>query len=424
MNAANSTIDDLQKDLKKKEDAYKALYKPVNDALTKAQADADKALDQAKKKVDDELAKWTTAVTDAEKKLASAQTAYNKELEDATKAVKDAETKYNNAFKGANDALKKAQKDYDDALTAAQNKVNSTKKAYDDAFGGAQATLNKAQKDVNSIQKRIDSLNRELRNLEGWDKIKAPGIAAQITVLKVSKSAATTALNAAKGVVNAFKNTTAAIAFNAATAALNVVKTTGQFAVLKTAENALKTVQKGTDFVAFESAKKVLAAIESSTKYLVWNTAKDALQLLKTTGKTALNQAEFVLFNIGTTAVFVALDVAKKNVDFVKKGSAAIAFEQAVAYLQAFENGADALSKLSAFIATHAGDIVDVRKVALSGRLKDIEKGKLFKSVVEGSILGKPFKWDLDFDARDVGAFIQAMFNKAFGEAKKIVVPV
>ena len=56
----------------------------------------------------------------------------------------------------------------------------------------------------------------------------------------------------------------------------------------------------------------------------------------------------------------------------------------------------------------------------ISGSLKELEKGDLFKAEMKVTVLSKPYDWNIDLDIKDVGSFIENLFKKAFDEAKSI----
>ena len=56
----------------------------------------------------------------------------------------------------------------------------------------------------------------------------------------------------------------------------------------------------------------------------------------------------------------------------------------------------------------------------LSGSLINLEKGNLFKAALDISVLSKNYDWNIDLDIKDVASFIDALFQKAFAEAKSI----
>ncbi|MEO5998109.1 MAG: hypothetical protein ABIN89_15295 [Chitinophagaceae bacterium] len=421
LHVTNTSIDALQQDLAKKEIAYKALFNPANAALIKAQADAAAALAKAQQAVTVEKQKWTASVLDAQNKLVAAKAAYDTAFANATKAVADAQLKYNPAMKGAQDAVANAKKAYDTAFANAQSKVNAAKAKYDSVFGSAINNLNNYQNQVNSLQNKINDLNRELKGLSFLTSYKVPGILAQIASFETAKAAANEFLNAARVIINGFAKSTEAIAFNPANAALNVVQTTEEHAGLVTAQKVLQGIQYGVDYAAFQTAQQTLAGIHHGAQYTVWQGAQLTLTAAETTGRAVLTQAKSALTNIRSSVAYTTLDLAAKSLDVIKKGSATLAYRQAQAYLEAAKLGAGAILNLSSTIAAHGGDFIDVKHVKLSARLKDIEKGKLFSSNIDISILTKSYNWTFDFNVQDVEAFRQAIFTKAFEEAKNIV---
>ena len=421
LKATNMSIEVAQADLARKEAAYKALFDPANATLIKAQADADAAIANARQSVEVEKQKWAASIQDAQNKLTAAKLGYDTAFANATKAVADAQAKYNNSMKSAQDAVTNAQRTYDTALNNAQNAVNTAKANYDNKFRSAYNTLNDAQNKVNDLQNQINDLNNKINHASGFDKLKIPGWKIAIGGVEAAKGIANGVLAAAKKVVEGFASTSEAIAFNTATIALNVVKTTGEYAALQTAQKVLQGVQYGVDYTAFQAAQQTLAGIQYSSQYTVWMGAQKTLEAAQTTGRAALTQAESALTNIGGSLAYTTLELARKSLDAIKTGSAAFAYQQAQAYLQAAKLGSAALLNLSSYIASHAGDFIDVRKVKLSARLKDIEKGNLFSSNIDIAVLGKSYNWTFDFNVQDAASFIQSLFSKAFDEAKKIV---
>jgi APA family basic amino acid/polyamine antiporter len=88
--------------------------------------------------------------------------------------------------------------------------------------------------------------------------------------------------------------------------------------------------------------------------------------------------------------------------------------------LEVAKAGSKAVLGLAEYVAQHSGDIFDVKSMHISGSLKGIEKGDLFKADMTVAVLGKPHNWSIDLNIKDVASFIDDLFKKAFGEAKAI----
>jgi len=420
---SDSSISAVQKDLTEKEKAYKALYDPALADLTKKQAEADAFLKQCQQNLEAEIQKVDAAIKAAQSKVDSAKQSYNTAFSSAQKAVDDAKAKYDNAMRTAQEAVNQAQSRYNTAFNNAQNAVNAAKARYDSASASAINRLNDCQNQVNSLQRQINDTQYEIDHLGFWDSGKAVYLGPKLGGLYVAKETANGVLQAAKATVSGFTSGSEYIALTGANRVLEGVKTGGDYAAFQTAQRTLQAVQTGAEYAAFQTAQRTLSGIQYGTQYAAWQSAEQALTLAQMSSRGTLMMAQSTLNNVGSSAAYLALNLARQTVEVVKNGTAAVAYEQAKAYLQAAKLGAGALLNLSAYIASHSGDLVDVKHVSLSASLKDIQKGKLFKSSVDIAVLGKTYNWSLDFNVQDSKAFIENLFQKALEEAKKNLVP-
>ena len=93
----------------------------------------------------------------------------------------------------------------------------------------------------------------------------------------------------------------------------------------------------------------------------------------------------------------------------------------AKAALEAAKQGSAAVLGLAKLIAEHSGDLVDIKEVKLSGSLKAIEAGSLFKADVQMTVLSKDASGSFSLDISKPEEFIENLLKQLLAEAKKLV---
>jgi hypothetical protein len=422
INTVDTKLEDAQKSVNDAEKTYKVLYDPLKKKFDQAQADADQYLKKCQQQVVQEKQKYTAALEQAKADLATAKKTYDDAFKSAKDAVTKAQASYDAAMRTAQNSVTKAQADYDAAMKSAENAVTDAKNAYDNTFNSAVNEVRNARNNVNSLQKEIDSAVHELEHLEWYEvPYKGPYLSAEIAGLEVAMRTAQGALFVAEGVLEGIKTGSDYTAWQAAKEALEAVRYGGKYGALETAKTTLSAVQTGADYAAFQSAQQTLKAIQTGSDYTIWQLAKQTLQTVETSGRAALTLAEQALNNVGRSTVYIALQAAKVSLEAIKQGSAAVAFESAKAALEGVKQGSKTMLNLAEYISKHAGDLINVKKVALSSNLKAIEKGDLFNAQLDVSIFDHDHNWTIQFDVNDVAGFIEALFKKALDEAIRAV---
>ncbi len=417
---ATQGIDAAKKKVEEAERAYRAEYDKAEKELNKAQRDADAYLKKATKDVDKARADYKREFDKAQADLNKAQAAYNKAFNDAKNAVSKAERDYNSGIASAQADVNKAERDYNSGIKSAEADLKKAERDYKNSIGSAQNAVNNAQRKVNSILRDIESTKRTISRLKWYEKPAAAYYGAKLAAYYTAYGTATGALTVAKGVLEGIKQGGAYVAFNTAKGALHAAKYGAKYTAFTVAKGALQAAKYGAKYTAFESAKATLSAVQHGTQYTAWEAAKHTLNGVKIAGQEAIRVASDALDNIGRSAAYIALEAAKGVLAGVETGSAAVAFGSAKASLEAAKAGTEAVLGLAEYIATHAGDIFDVKRMRLSASLKKLQKGSFFKAQLNVAVLGKSYDWTLDLNIKDVAAFIDQLFEMAFNEAKAI----
>jgi predicted nucleic acid-binding Zn-ribbon protein len=425
INTAISTIDTSIDEAKAKvteaEKVYRAVYDKAIAELQKAEEEANKYLAQCKEQVGNERKKYDDNIAQARNKVNSAKTAYDNALQKAQNEVTRAEKEYTNAMNQARQAVSNAQKDYDHDMQVAQGKVNQAEAEYNRAFNSANQKLQSARNTVNSVQSEIDDAKRALNRAKWYEFHKEVYYSGKIATLEVGMQAANGVLWSCQKVVEGFQYGTEYTAWMAAKGILEATRVGVKWGILEGANQTLKVVTTGTQYVAFESAKAALDAVKTGSEYTVWQTAIQTLNGVEAVGDAALKTAQAVLDNVGKSAVYIAFETARLTLEGVEHGTEYAAFESAKLILEGAKQGATAILKLSAFVAKHAGDLVDIKKITLSSTLKQIEQGALFVASINIVLISSEYNWTFDFDVKNIAKFIEALFAKALDELEAIV---
>jgi len=421
INVVETDINRAKKDVDKAERIYKAKFDKASKALGQAQKDADRYLSQSQRAVADERKKYTQLLNKAKADVAGAKRDFDKAFAGAQNTLTRAQTDYDNGMRAAQKAVTKAQQDYDTAMTSAQNEVTKAQKAYTNAMGGAVNKVRAARNSVGSLARDRDAAVHELKHLSWTKSYKAPYLAAKIASLETAMVTAQGVLYAAEGLVSGLQKGVEYTAFEGSKAALEAVRYGGKYGALEAAKKTLEATRIGGRYGALEAAKRTLSAVQFGSEYTAWQAANQTLNVTQTTGRLALDGAEQSLAMVGQSSVYITLEATKHSLEIVKQGSSAAAFESAKAMLEGMKQGSMAMLRVAEFSASHAGDLIDVRQVKLSGHLKAIEQGELFKADVDVALFSKPFHWRLDFDTREPLKFMEVMLTNALNDTKKLV---
>ncbi len=398
LKAAETDINKAKSEVDKAQKAYEAKFIPAQNALTNAQKDADAYLKKLTDNLNREKQKYTAQLTKAQNDVKKAKGAYDASLNKAQHDVNAAQKTYNSGIRTAQNSLNIAQKKYNDGIKTAQNAVNTAERKYNNSIGNA-------QKSVDNASHKCDKLKRHHYNY--GTTLAAYGIAKGV-------------LAAAKKFLEGIKYGADYTAFQSAKLALKTAKTGVNYTAFEAAKGALQTAKTGVNYTAFEAAKKTLEAVRYGGDYTVWQGALQTLSAVKMSGEQAIAKANDAINTIGGSAVYLALEATKKDIEFIEKGTEAVAFEGAKAVLEGAKLGAEGVLKMSEYIAKHAGDVIDIKKVKISGSLKEIEKGNLFDAALDIALLGHLYHWNLDFNVKDVAGFVTAVFKKAMDQLKSI----
>ncbi|MGY6276136.1 hypothetical protein [Methylomonas sp. MgM2] len=418
---AQTDIGTAQANVSKAQQAYENEFGKAEAALTKARSDADAYLQKCREAVKDEQDQYNQSLNNAKKRVEVAKGGYERALTQARNALTKAQTDYDQAMRSAQNAVSQAQTAYSNAMKKAQNDVGNAQRAYEGAFNDASKKVQGAKRQVNSILSELNAAKNELKHLP-WNKAyKAPYLSSKIAALGTAYGTTYAGLTAAEGVLKAVQQGGKYAAFESAKKTLEAVRYGGQYGALEAAKKSLELTRIGVEYGALEAAKQSLALVKQGSEYTTWRAAEQSLNAVQTTGSAALTAAEKTLASIGTSAVYLALEAAKRNLDIVKHGSSAIAFESAKAALEAAKQGSTAMLGLAKLAASHAGDLIDIRQVRLSGSLKAIERGQLFQAEVDMSVLSKDAGGSFELDVRQPAVFVESLFVQALNEAKALV---
>ncbi|WP_186755911.1 cell envelope integrity protein TolA [Echinicola salinicaeni] len=394
LNQTESSIDAAEKKVDTARKAYEAVYNKAEDKLTKAQEAANAELKKLTAALNKAKSDGASSIKAAQQKVNAAKASYDKAMTDAQNAVNAAEKKYDDGIDSAKKSLDAAQRTYNNGIAQAQKSVNAAEKKYNDSIGSA--------------KRAVESAKKKVKSLDHWYS-------------KPAYYAAKLALEAAEKVLDGIQYGADYTAFEAAKQALNVAKTGANYTAFQAAKQALNAAKTGVNYTAFESAKATLSAVKNGADYTAWQGALKSLSAAKTASNLAISTASKALNSIGSTEAYIALEAAKTALKVVEAGSEAVAFNEAKAALEAAKLGSEGVLKLSAYIAQHSGDLIDIKSFTFSGSLKEIEKGDFFKADLKLNLLGKPYNFDLDFNVKNVSGFIDQLFTKAFDELKTIV---
>ncbi len=395
----DASLNKAQKDVDKAKKVYEAKFVPAQKALTKAQKDADAYLKKLTNNLNNEKAAYAKKLTAAQNEVKKAKGTYNTVLKKAQSDVTSAQKTYNSGVKTAQDAVNKAQRTYNNGIKTAQNSVNAAERKYNNSIGSAKRA-------VNSASRKCDKLKKHHYNY--GTTLAAYGVAKGV-------------LAAAKKFLDGIKYGVDYTAFQSAKLALKTAKTGANYTAFESAKLALQTAKTGVNYAAFESAKKALEGVRYGSEYTVWQGALQGLNSVKSAGEEAIAKASTAIDTIGRSAVYLTLEAAKQELKIIEKSTEAVAFDGAKAALEAVKLGADGVLKLAEYIAKHAGDIIDIKKFKISGSLKEIEKGNLFDAELDVALMDKDYHWSIDFNVKDVAAFVESVFKKAMDQLKSLI---
>ncbi|MEO8412687.1 MAG: hypothetical protein ABI472_03475 [Ginsengibacter sp.] len=416
--AVDVSITEARKKVNDAEKAYLALFTPAQNKLNQAQTDADRYLAQCTKEVNDQKAVWEAKVNTAQNAVNKARADLDNAINDARNKVAQAENAYNQAMRNAQDTVNTEQVKYNAAFNKAKADADQAINDYNNSFGKAYSDLRSAQDTVNSLQSDINYCQSKIDGLAWYEKPAAIYWGSRLAAVWLSMNAAKGVLAACQAIVNGFQSSSVAVARATTQGTLNAIQTTGMLA-LNAAKGTLEAIRYGGGYVAIQTAQQALNTAQLTGQASL-NAANGTLTAAQTTGRSLLSAAEFTLQNVGNSAVYIALETAKASLEIIKKGSAAVAFESAKGVLEGARQGTEGILSLSAYIASHIGDLLEVRKITLAASLKGIESGRFFIATFDGSVLSQNFHCTLDFNVKNASAFVEDLFKNVLAEAKKI----
>lgn len=414
-------IDKAEAKVEKARQVYREVYEPVKKDLELAQEKADRYLDDCVRELEKSKDRFSKSVDEAEKNVKQAHDAYNKALQRAIDQVKSAERDYDKAMKDAENEVTRAEEVYKKALSNAEREVKKAEREYHEAFSDAQKELDAAQRDVDSLQREIDRAIRELKNMPWYDYLwKGPALSVEIAALEASWGVATGVLYTCKGVVEGVRYGGKYAAFETARGVLKAVEKGGEYLAFESAKGVLEGVRYGGKYAALESARGVLEGVKIGSEYTVWQAALKTLEGVRTAGLQSISAAQSLVDNVGRSAVYIGLETAKAALAAVETGTEAVAFGAAQAALEAARYSAEGTLKLSEYIMSHAGDLIDIRHADMSASLKNIQQGKLFDANLQMTLLGIECELHLDMNLAKTGEFIEELFVQVFEKINKI----
>ncbi len=416
--AANVSISDAQKKVDEAEKVYMALFTPALKRLEQAQKDFNNYVAQCSKAVNDQKAAWEAKVNVAQNEVNKAKAAMDKAVSDARNKVTQAQNAYDNAMRAAQNKVNTEQAKYNAAFNKAKAEADRAINIYNNSFGKANNDLRNAQNTVNSLQNDINNCQHKIDKLKWYEKTAAIYWGSRLAADWVSMKTAQGVLSACQRIVNAFQNSSVAVAKATTQATLNAVQTTGMTA-LNAAKNSLELVRYGGGYIAIQTAQQGLN-VAQTTGQASLQVANGTLNAAQTTGRSALTAAEFTLKNVGNSATYIALETATASLEVIKKSTAAVAFESAKGVLEGAKQGTEGILSLSAYIAAHAGDLLEIRKITLAASLKGIENGDFFVATFDGSVFKQNYNLKLDFNVKNATAFVDDLFKNVLDKAKKI----
>ncbi len=413
-NAVSKDIDAAQADVKRAQKAYEAELTKAQGELKKAKEQADKLLNELNQALTTEKNKHASNVKQARAELTRAKATYDNALKSANSEITRAEAAYKNALKQAQNQVDKAKRDYNSELNKAKADVNKAERAYKAAIKSANRSLSAAKNKVSSLKSNLSSAKKSWKKEKKKtfpNPFKLAKYGSTIAGLESAIAIANGSLSVAQKAFNGIAKGTQYTAFESAKATLEAVKRGGKYIAFESAKKALDATSKGVQYGAFQTAKEALKGIQKGAQYTAWQAAQEALNGYDEAGKLSITIAQEAIDNVGNTAVYSAFYAAQKSLDAVKQGSSFIAFNAAKAALEGAKQSAGATLKLAEFTASHAGDLIDVRKVRLAGHLKGILNGQFFDADIDLSIFGKSHKASIDFDVNDIESFLDSLFK-------------
>ncbi|MBB6635029.1 hypothetical protein [Cohnella thailandensis] len=422
IHAVEHDIDEAKERVNEAERAYLELFTPARDRLNEAEKEANRYLRQLTLKVEEERRKFDSSLNDAKKEVEACKAAFDGALLEAESLVAQAQAEYDAAIAQAEAAVEQAQAEYDQVLYSAEQIVDDAQRIYEEAMDSAIRDVRNVRSQISSIQQDIDAASYELSHLEWYEvPYMAPILSAKIVSLEVAMLTAQSLLDAAEGALTLVKYGQSYLVLGAAKRALETVRVGVQYTALRNSKQALALIQFGGQYMVLDNAKRALAAVRLGTDYQAWTLALKSLELVHMAGQTALSAAESALADYGQSAAHLAVEIAKQALEAIQTGTSALAFENAKVLLEAAKYGAATTLKLAEFAAEHAGDLLDVRKVELSGSLKEAKQGKLLSVSIEAAVFGQEFRLDIDFDVREPARLIEDLFRHALNQATSFI---
>ncbi|KAJ6478994.1 hypothetical protein C8R45DRAFT_833135 [Mycena sanguinolenta] len=385
--------------------------KQVDDAMKQQQAKVDTAYKawQTKSDTVNKQFKATTDTYNAQVKLLqgqldAAKAKYATDLANAQHQLNCAKADSASKVQAAQTQLAKTQNDCAAKLAAAQKNLDDATKDMNARFGDAEKKVDGAQAKVNDLQHQIDDLDGKIHRSNRLSALP----------LKAKKGAIMATMKVAQGVLDAVTGVLKSQNFIAARGVMQVAQAT-------------LTTTKSAGQAAISSAQAATTAANDLAKKAV-DAASQTLSKVSVVGPAAIDMASKSLDAYKKASV-ATLSAAQASVDALSKSGEWLAYQSAQAglkaansstheldlangALQVAEQGEAGLLHAADYIASHSLTLVDIHYIRIECDFDKAAKGADFAANVQGSIAGKAFKIDVDYDPRKVADFLNNLFQK------------
>jgi hypothetical protein len=372
---------------------------------------------------------FKNAMSDAETTVARAQSEADGKLQDAQEKLKSARNDWTNtkakatsSLKSQKNAIKKAQSQLDhakQALVSTQNIANQTIQHAKSAVTKAQQTLtdttNKEGAAVNSAQKKVDSLNEQIKTLNGKidhevheahrvhrNPILRARYEAEKAAFETEKAGVEAAVGTANGVLSAAKATCDRM-IKAAQETLDGAKATLQEEI---------TTQDGLVSAAKVAVNQCQVALTDAV-----NAARTAEQgaITSMSAVTDTLNAAVQAVTIAQTGVDQTMETGAQTLQAVENGTDAVAFKGAkqalVGSQKALEDAINAANSLLKSLSINS----------ISGRTQYSSHVVALQLSVSGSLSGVPFNLPLSLDLSQPTNLATTFFNTIVAQIRSLL---
>jgi hypothetical protein len=284
--------------------------------------------------------------------------------------------------------------------------------------GNAERNIQNARDNVNSLQWQIDRVQRDINwynGLSWWDPRRGAvaGLYAELGGLEAAKRTADGVLYSAQAVLHSSGYLADQALIQSADLGLQTARDQAP-RIINAAESVLVSVDNSTASVA-QAAEDKLRGVERGIELITLTGARNALETFKSANMAAFDAAQGELENLLSTAEFIAFENAKTGLDAAKQATSIVdGLKRALDLAEQLEELA---LKIAQWVAQHLASLVDIRKIELSGTLRNMigESGdisKPFTAHVEYVLAGQGGSFDGQLDLRQTAEFIAAIFNQ------------